>query len=69
MRRFTRKTNSFSKKVEDMAVAVATCVFRYNFVRPHTTLTATAHGKPTTPAMAAGLADRLWTIGDVVGLI
>ena len=69
MRRFTRLTNAFSKKVYNLSCAVALYVFHYNFVRPHTTLTKAAHGKPTTPAMAAGLADKPWTMADVVKLI
>ena len=62
VRRFTRLTNAFSKKVENHAYAVALhCVF-YNFVRIHRTLR-------VTPAMAAGLTDRLWTVADIVGLL
>lgn len=62
MRRFTRLTNAFSKKVENHAHAVALhCTF-YNFVRIHKTL-------QVTPAMAAGVADRLWDMRDVVALI
>ncbi|HYI47114.1 MAG TPA: IS1 family transposase [Allosphingosinicella sp.] len=62
MRRFTRLTNAFSKKVENHAYAVALHMMYYNFVRIHKTLR-------VTPAMAAGVADRLWEIGDIVGLI
>ena len=69
MRRFTRLTNAFSKKVYNLSCAVALYVFHYNYVRPHTTLTKAANGKPTTPAMAAGLADRPWTMADIVELI
>ena len=69
MRRFTRLTNAFSKKVFNLSCAVALYVFYYNFVRPHTTLTKAAHGKPTTPAMAAGLADKPWTLADIVKLV
>lgn len=62
MRRFTRLTNAFSKKVENHAYAVALhCVF-YNFVRIHKTLR-------VTPAMAAGLTDRLWDVKDIVALV
>ena len=62
MRRFTRLTNAFSKKVENHAYAVALhCTF-YNFVRIHRTLR-------VTPAMAAGLADRLWDVRDIVALV
>ena len=69
MRRFTRLTNAFSKKVYNLSCAVALYVFHYNFVRPHTILTKAANGKATTPAMAAGLADRPWTLADIVRLI
>ncbi len=69
MRRFTRLTNAFSKKAYNLSCAVALYVFHYNYARPHTTLTRRANGKPTTPAMAAGLADRPWTMADIVKLI
>jgi hypothetical protein len=62
MRRFTRLTNAFSKKVENHAYAVALhCTF-YNFVRIHKSLR-------VTPAMAAGLTDRLWAMSDIVALL
>jgi IS1 family transposase len=62
MRRFTRLTNAFSKKVENHAYAVALHMMYYNFVRIHQSLR-------VTPAMAAGVSDRLWEIGDIVNLI
>jgi IS1 family transposase len=62
MRRFTRLTNAFSKKVENHAYAVALHMMYYNFVRIHQSLR-------VTPAMAAGISDRLWEIGDIVALI
>ena len=62
MRRFTRLTNAFSKKVENHAYAVALHVMYYNFVRMHSTLR-------MTPAMAAGVTDRLWEISDIVALV
>lgn len=62
MRRFTRLTNAFSKKVENHAHAVALFVTYYNFVRIHKTLR-------VSPAMAAGVSDRLWEIGDIVALV
>lgn len=70
MRRFTRLTNGFSKKVRNHAHAVALHFMHYNFCRPHQTLTA-AHPLhyPTTPAMAAGVADHVWTIEDVCDLL
>ena len=62
MRRFTRLTNAFSKKVENHAHAVALHMMYYNFVRIHKTLR-------ISPAMAAGVSDRLWEIGDIVALV
>ncbi|MER9557937.1 helix-turn-helix domain-containing protein [Mesorhizobium sp. M0323] len=62
MRRFTRLTNGFSKKVEAHANAVALHFMYYNFVRIHTTLR-------MTPAMTAGVTGKLWEIGDIVALI
>jgi IS1 family transposase len=61
-RRFTRLTNAFSKKVENHAHSVALFTTYYNFVRIHKTLR-------TSPAMAAGVTDRLWEIGDIVALV
>ena len=62
MRRFTRLTNGFSKKIENHAAAVALHMMYYNYVRIHKTLR-------VTPAMAAGLTDRLWDIDDIVTLV
>ena len=62
MRRFTRLTNGFSKKVENHAYAVALHMMYYNFVRIHKTLR-------MTPAMAAGVSDRLWEIADIAKLV
>ncbi len=62
MRRFTRLTNAFSKKVENHAYAVALHMMYYNFVRIHQSLR-------VTPAMASGISERLWEIGDIVNLI
>ena len=66
MRRFTRLTNEFSKKVENHMHAISLHFMYYNFARPHKSLS-----KPylTTPAMAAGLTDRIWTIEDIVSLL
>lgn len=69
MRRFTRLTNAFSKKAENHAHAVALHFVHYNFCRPHTTLTKAARGIYRTPAMAAGLADHVWTVADLVALL
>lgn len=60
MRRFTRLTNGFSKKLENLKAAVALHFAHYNFCRVHTTLR-------VTPAMQAGLADHVWTILDSSG--
>jgi IS1 family transposase len=62
MRRFTRLTNAFSKKAEAHMHALALYFTFYNFVRIHKTLR-------VTPAMAAGVSDRLWSMEDVVALI
>ena len=59
MRRFTRLTNAFSKKVENLRAAVALHFTHYNFVRVHKSLR-------ITPAMAAGVSDRLWSLEDLV---
>ncbi len=64
-RRFTRLTNAHSKKAENHAHAVALTFLVQNYVKAHTTLTKQA-GRKTSPAMAAGLADRLWTVEDVL---
>lgn len=62
MRRFTRLTNAFSKKIENHVATLAIFYMHYNFVRIHQSLR-------VTPAMAAGVTDRLWDISDVVALI
>jgi IS1 family transposase len=62
MRRFTRLTNAFSKKIEMHEHAVSLHFMHYNFVRVHQTLR-------VTPAMAAGVTDRLWSIADIVALL
>jgi hypothetical protein len=59
MRRFTRLTNAFSKKVENLAAAVSLHFAHYNFVRVHRTLR-------VTPAMEARVSDRLWSIYELV---
>ncbi len=65
MRRFTRLTNAFSKKLENHMYAIALYFAHYNFVRPHKTL---SDPYPTTPAMAAGLTDHVWTIEELLAL-
>jgi len=62
MRRFTRLTNGFSKKVENLAHAVSLHFMYYNFCRIHQTLR-------VTPAMEAGITDHVWTLEEIVGLI
>ncbi len=61
MRRFTRLTNGFSKKVENLECAVALHFMHYNFGRIHKTLR-------VTPAMQAGISDRVWTIEEIAAL-
>lgn len=63
MRRFTRLTNAFSKKIENHKHALALYFMHYNFVRPHKTL---AYPYPKTPAMAAGITDHVWTIEEIL---
>jgi len=65
MRRFTRLTNAFSKKLENHILALALYFMHYNFARPHKSL---ANPYPRTPAMAVGVTDRVWTIEEIVGL-
>ena len=62
MRRFTRLTNAFSKKIENHVAALAIHYMHYNFVRIHQSLR-------VTPAMAAGVTPRLWSIADLIGLL
>jgi IS1 family transposase len=63
IRRYTRLTNAFSKKVENLAAAVSLHFFHYNFVRPHQSL----DGR--TPAMAAGVTDHVWSLDELVALL
>jgi hypothetical protein len=62
IRRYTRLTNAFSRKIENHAAAVALYYFAYNFVKIHRSLR-------VTPAMAAGVTDRLWEVSDLVALL
>ena len=62
MRRFTRLTNAFSKKLENREAAIALHFMFYNFCRVHKTLR-------VTPAMEAGLATHVWTIEELVNLM
>jgi IS1 family transposase len=62
MRRFTRLTNGFSKKIENHAHQVALYFFHYNFCRVHQSLR-------VTPAMEAGLTDHIWSLEELCGLL
>ena len=62
MRRFTRLTNGFSKKLENLEHAVALHYMQYNFCRIHQTLR-------VTPAMEAGVADHVWSLDELIGLL
>ena len=61
IRRFTRLTNAFSKKIENHAAAVALHFIHYNFARIHKTLR-------ITPAMAAGISDHVWSYEEIASL-
>jgi IS1 family transposase len=63
MRRFTRLTNGFSKKVENLAAAVSLHFAYYNFCRVHASL------HKQTPAMAAGITDHVWTLAELIALL
>lgn len=65
MRRFTRLTNAFSKKLENHEYALALYFMHYNFARTHKSLN---KPYPTTPAMAASISDHIWTIEEIVRL-
>lgn len=62
MRRYTRLTNAFSKKIENLAAAVSLHFMHYNFCRVHKTL-------GTTSAVAAGITDHVWTLNDLIALL
>ena len=62
MRRYTRLTNGFSKKLANLECALALHYVHYNFVRIHKTLRCT-------PAMEAGITNRLWTVRDIAELL
>jgi len=62
IRRFTRLTNAFSKKLDNHKAAVALHFMHYNFARIHQTLR-------VTPAMEAGVSDHVWSIEEIVGLL
>jgi hypothetical protein len=62
MRRYTRLSNGFSRKIRNHEAAVNLNYFAYNFVRLHKSLR-------MSPAMAAGVTDRLWEVSDIVALL
>jgi hypothetical protein len=62
MRRFTRLTNAFSKKLENHEAAIALHYMHYNFARIHQSLR-------VTPAMAAGVSEHVWSLEEIVGLL
>ena len=68
-RRFTRLTNAHSKKLENHKLAIALHFFYYNFCRPNMTLTKANGGIKKTPAMAAGVTDRVWGLEELVALL
>jgi IS1 family transposase len=69
MRRFTRLTNGFSKKLDNLVSAVNLHFMYCNFARPHQTLTKRNGGHHTTPAMEAGKADHVWTLREIAALL
>jgi IS1 family transposase len=66
MRRFTRLTNGFSRKVENLSHAVSLHFMHYNFARPHS---AVKERYPRTPAMAAGVTDHIWSLEEIAALL
>lgn len=66
MRRFTRLTNAFSKKLENHLCAIALYFMHYNFVKTHKAL---AYPYPRTPAMASGVTDHIWSYEELVYLV
>jgi len=62
MRRFTRPTNAFAKRIENHEAAIALHYMHYNFCRIHQTLR-------VTPAMEAGIADHVWSLEEIVKLL
>ena len=62
LRRITRLTNGFSKKIDNHEAAVALHFMHYNFGRIHQTLR-------STPAMKAGVADHVWSLEEIIGLL
>ncbi len=69
MRRLTRLTNGHSKKIENHGHAAALHYMYYTFCRKHETLTQARAGVHCTPAMAAGVTNRVWKVSDMVALL
>jgi len=65
VRRFTRLTNAFSKKLDNHILALALYFMHYNFARPHKSL---SNPYPMTPAMVAGISNHVWTVEEIVSL-
>ena len=65
MRRLTRLTNGFSKKLDNHMATIAIHFMHYNYARPHKTL---ANQYPRTPAIAAGVADHVWSLRETTEL-
>jgi hypothetical protein len=65
MRRMTRLTNAPSSKVENLTAAVSLHFLHYTFARPHKSL---VDPYPGSPAMAAGMADRVWPLREIAAL-
>ncbi len=63
---FTRLTDAFSRKVDNLDAAVSLHFMYYNFARPHQSL---RNPYPRTPAMAAGISDHVWKIEEIVALL
>lgn len=62
MRRFTRLTNAFSKKIENHMAAISLHYMHYNFCRKH-------QSTKVTPAMAAGISDHAWSLEEMIALL
>ena len=69
IRRLTRLTQGHSKKLGNHIHAMALWFLNYNFARKHHTLTQRANGVHTSPAMAAGLTDHVWSLDEVLALL
>lgn len=68
-RRMTRLTNGYSKKLANHQHSLSLYFMAYNFVHVHSTLTKERKGIKTTPAMAAGVADHVWKVEEIVAIL